>query len=88
MTLSAMSYDDLSAALDRLRTLGELHGPVRGSDGAVRFAPLPPDAQPDLTAQRSLLPPKKYLLAPSETILTYHPATGYQAPPSIWTGSF
>jgi sulfhydrogenase subunit beta (sulfur reductase) len=81
MTLSALSYNDLPLVLARLQTLGELHAPLRGSDGAVRFGPLPPGAQPDLTAQRSLLPPKKYLLAPSETILTYHPATGYQAPP-------
>lgn len=81
MTLFSLSYANLAPFLTRLRILGELHGPVRGNDGAVRLKPLPPGQLPDLAAQRSLLPPKKYLLAPSETILSYHPATGYLTPP-------
>lgn len=61
-----------------LRRLGELHGAVREVDGTVRFGPLPPGNLPDLDAVRTLLPPKKYLLHPMETILTYRPDTGYE----------
>lgn len=64
--------------LDLLRQLGELHGPLRGDDGVLRFAPLTPGVLPDLEAVRSLLPPKKYLLHPQETILTYRSGSGYQ----------
>lgn len=70
----------LGSLLDRLRMLGELHGPLRCNDGAVRFSTLRDGDQPDLQALRSLLPPKKYLVAPTETILTYQPETGYQTP--------
>lgn len=81
MPLFLLTPHNLEPFLARLRSLGALHGPVRGADGAIRFGPLEPGTQPDLAALRSLLPPKKYLLAPSETILRYHPATGYQPVP-------
>lgn len=70
----------LEPFMARLRKLGELHGPVCGNDGAVRFGPLEKGTVPDLGTQRSLLPPKKYLLAPDETVLNYQPERGYQVP--------
>lgn len=66
--------------LDLLRLQGELHGPVRGSDGLVRFSAVEPGVFPDLSAPRTLLPPKKYLLHPRETILTYQTGSGYRVP--------
>jgi len=54
----------LEALLERLRRYGDLHAPVRGDDGVVRFSALSPGATPDLAALRTLLPPKKYLLQP------------------------
>lgn len=81
MPLYLLPKTALEPFMARLRTLGELHGPVSGGDGAVRFGLLGAGMLPDLAAVRSLLPPKKYLLPPSETILTYHPASGYQTPP-------
>ena len=80
MPLFILPQTALEPFMERLRTVGELHGPLRGSDDAVRFSFLQTGDQPDLTAVRSLLPPKKYLLAPDETILTYRPAAGYQTP--------
>ncbi|MDD2310497.1 MAG: 4Fe-4S dicluster domain-containing protein [Desulfuromonadaceae bacterium] len=71
---------NLAALLDRLRRYGELHGPVRGDDEVVRFAAIAPGTLPDLSALRTLLPPKKYLLHPQETILNYTAAAGYQMP--------
>lgn len=81
MPLFLLPYGTLATCLDRLRTLGELHGPRHDPDGALRFGPLQPGVQPQLQALHSLLPPKKFLLAPVETILTYRAGTGYQLPP-------
>lgn len=72
---------NLKKLLDQLRQHGDVHGPLRGADGAVRFAPLPPGTLPDLSAVRTLLPPKKYLLHPCETILDFKSDSGYQLPP-------
>ena len=67
--------------LERLRLYGDVVGPVRGEDGMVRFTSLAQDTLPDLSAVRSMLPPKKYLLHPREIILTYSKHVGYQQPP-------
>lgn len=71
---------NLEAMLERLRRKAEVHGPVRGDDGVVRFAELIHGILPDLSAIRTLLPPKKYLLHPRETILKYTFEAGYQLP--------
>lgn len=80
MPVDCIATRCLEQLLALLRRQGELHGPLRGDDGVVRFSPLAPGDLPDLAAVRTLLPPKKYLLHPEETILTYHAANGYQEP--------
>jgi len=70
----------LEQLLSLLRLRGELHAPQRGDDGALRFALLKPGDSPDLDALRTQLPPKKYLLHPRETILTYRAGSGYHKP--------
>ncbi len=70
----------LEKLLSLLRQLGELHAPQRGDDGVLRFALLKAGDSPDLDALRTQLPPKKYLLHPRETILTYRAGSGYQEP--------
>lgn len=83
MQVSFIKHSDLPALLERLRRHGDLHGPVRGNDGVVRFAALAAGIEPDLSALRTLLPPKKYLLQPRETLLNYAPDTGYQLPAAM-----
>ncbi|MDD2581477.1 MAG: 4Fe-4S dicluster domain-containing protein [Desulfuromonadaceae bacterium] len=75
-----IAQHNLEAMLERLRRKAEVHGPVRGEDGVVRFAELIHGILPDLSAIRTLLPPKKYLLHPRETILKYTSEAGYQLP--------
>ncbi|MDA8413935.1 MAG: 4Fe-4S dicluster domain-containing protein [Desulfobacteraceae bacterium] len=77
---SVIATHDFEQFLDLLRRQGELHAPLRGEDGVLRFALLAPGRQPDLAAVRTLLPPKKYLLHPQETILTYQADTDYREP--------
>lgn len=80
MAVRIIAHEKMELLLDRFRRHGEVHAPVRGNDGMVRFAALPPGTHPDLTATRTMLPPKKYLLHPQETILTYSVAAGYRLP--------
>lgn len=80
MAARFIANGSLEALLERLRRHAEVHGPVRGDDGVVRFAELVPGIHPDLSAIRTLLPPKKYLLHPRETILKYTAEAGYQLP--------
>jgi len=78
--LPFMASSLLEKFLGLLQQQGALHGPLRGDDGVLRFAPLGAGQLPDLTSLRPLLPPKKYLLHPVETILTYQPGSGYREP--------
>ncbi|PKN16329.1 MAG: 4Fe-4S ferredoxin [Deltaproteobacteria bacterium HGW-Deltaproteobacteria-23] len=80
MPVNFIATSSLEQFLDLLRQQGELHGPLRGDDGVLRFAPLLSGKLPDLASLRTLLPPKKYLLHPQETVLTYHVESGYQEP--------
>ena len=82
MSVYFIATNNLEQLLAILSQQGELHGPVRGEDGVVRFAPLLPGVLPDLDAVRTMLPPKKYLLHPQETILTYQADSGYREPDS------
>lgn len=78
--LASHNFEKLLMLLSRQ---GELHAPLRGTDGLVRFAALTPGVLPDLAAVRTMLPPKKYLLHPCETLLTYQTDTGYREPSII-----
>lgn len=80
MPVQYFDSENLQQLLDQLRHYGELHAPVRGDDGAVRFAPLPVGTLPVLTTLRTMLPVKKYLLHTRETILKYSLDSGYQQP--------
>lgn len=85
MSVLFIAANSFGQLLNLLRQQGELHGPVRGDDGVVRFAPLVPGVLPDLAAVRTLLPPKKFLLHPQETILTYQADSGYRIPDTTIT---
>lgn len=80
MSLPFIASTLMEKFLGLLQQEGELHGPLRGDDNVFRFAPLGSGKPPDLAALRTLLPPKKYLLHPVETILTYQPGSGYREP--------
>ncbi|MDD2853815.1 MAG: 4Fe-4S dicluster domain-containing protein [Desulfuromonadaceae bacterium] len=80
MVARFLEISNLKALLNLLRQRGPVHGPLRGADGVVRFASLTRGVLPDLSASRTMLPPKKYLLYPRERILTYTDHEGYRVP--------
>lgn len=75
-----LPFSSLDDFCEKLRSFGSVHAPLRSSDSGVRFQPLPEGAVPDFHTPRTLLPPKKYLLAPQEKILSYSDNTGYEQP--------
>lgn len=83
MAVSYLANHNLEYLVDQLRLYGRLYAPLRCEDEAVRFAPLLPGTLPDLSSLRTMLPVKKYLLHPLETILNYSAETGYQLPATV-----
>lgn len=83
MSVRFIGHSTLEDLLILLRKYGDLHGPLRCADGAVRFAPITRGTLPDLAELRTMLPPKKYLLYPCETILNFTAAGGYQLPAQV-----
>ncbi len=65
---------DLFAAV--LGQFGELHAPVE-KDGAFVFAPLAAWSEARLDYVRTVLPPKKYLLPPRETMFRFERGRGF-----------
>lgn len=82
MTRNLLRHDSISDFLEILATFGEVHGPVLTDDGVLAFRPVNAAADLRLNYSRPLVPPKKYLLHPRETVLTFDPDEGYQQPPS------
>lgn len=66
--------------VEALATFGEVHGPQSTDDGVTVFDRLASPSELRLDYRRTLLPPKKYLLPPRETILAYSPESGYREP--------
>lgn len=80
MAVCFLADKNLELFFDYLRNDGQLHATLSGEDGVLRFAPLKPGTLPNLSARRTLLPAKKYLLHPLETVLDYTAENGYQLP--------
>lgn len=66
--------------MEELATFGEVHGPKLTDDGVTVFGRITTHSELILDYCRTLLPPKKYLLPPKETILAYSPESGYREP--------
>ncbi|OGT99911.1 MAG: 4Fe-4S ferredoxin [Geobacteraceae bacterium GWC2_48_7] len=75
-------HESLSDLLKTLSGFGEVHGPVLSDDGVMTFGPIRAAENLQLNYSRTLLPPKKYLLPPRETVLSFAPDKGYLPPDS------
>jgi ferredoxin len=81
MARNLLKNDSLPVFLEILATFGAVHGPVLTDDGVPAFRPFSNAADLLLTYVRTRIPPKKYLLHPRETVLTFTPDAGYRQPP-------
>jgi sulfhydrogenase subunit beta (sulfur reductase) len=80
MAKDFLTTDSLYLFLNALAAFGEIHGPVMTEDGVLVLGRIESPADLILEYQRTLIPPKKYLLPPRETFLSYSPEKGYQQP--------
>jgi len=74
---------DLSELVVLLNRKMGVYAPGHSSDAVPSFIRLQPGDIPELSLQRTLLPPKKYLIHPHETLLQFSPDFGYRMPDEI-----
>jgi ferredoxin len=77
MSSDFLPDNKVAGFIKALTSLGEVQGPVEGPGGMTVLRHL--DKPEDLTLdyRRTRLPPKKYLLQPTETVLRYTATDGY-----------
>lgn len=80
MAKTFLASDSLPRFLEILARSGELYGPSMTEDGVTAFRQIVSAGEVCLDYQRTLIPPKKYLLPPRETVLTCTPDDGYRLP--------
>lgn len=80
MAMDFLKNDSLPFFLEALVPFGEVHGPIMTDDGVPAFGRIDSAADLLLDYQRTLIPPKKFLLPPRETCLTYSADEGYRLP--------
>lgn len=66
--------------MEILSSLGDVYAPCKDGDSAGRFVSCNNGETPDLSILRTILPPKKLLLHPHDTIANYSPERGYNEP--------
>ena len=76
MKVAVLAKADVEPFAEVLRQFGEVHAAVARGDGFA-FDRVESWADARLDCQRTLLPPKKYLLPPRETLLRYTPGAGF-----------
>ncbi len=67
-----LPIDALPRLLDELAPFGEIHGPILSDDDVAVFCRIASAADVLLGYQRTLLPPKTYLLPPPENAPHLH----------------
>ena len=77
MKVRKVRKDALDLFVAVLPRFGQVYAPVRRGSGWT-FAPPRLWSEVDLAYTRTLLPPKKFLLPPSERLLRFHRGSGYQ----------
>lgn len=81
MAKEFLDSSSLPLFLKELAAYGEVHGPVMTDDGVPVFGRIESTADLSLDSRRTLIPPKKYLLPPRETVLFFSSDSGYRLPP-------
>lgn len=80
MTYKFLADQSLEGFLESLHRFGNVHGPTLNRLGVLSFNPILSYPELHLEYQRTLLPPKKYLLAPQTTTLQFSADSGYSLP--------
>lgn len=81
MKILKLPGENLNGFIETLRGFGQLLAPQRKGSNSFVFAPLKDISKIDLNYTRTILPLKKYLLRPVETISKWTPCQGYRTTP-------
>ena len=77
MATNFLGNASLQRFFEELERFGRVHGPTLTEDGVMTFAPIDSAEELHLDYHRTLIPPKKFLIPPRETVLDFSPASGY-----------
>lgn len=75
-----LNQSQLGAFLEKLRIYGDLHAPTISDHGVAAFAALDDASELRLDYNRTLIPPKKYLIPFKEELLHYRDGSYHQSP--------
>lgn len=78
MAHNFLADEALTSFFQELTKIGTIHGPTRNEQGVQVFRKLASLADLDLAYQRTLIPPKKYVLPPKITTLEYDASLSYR----------
>ena len=80
MKIVILPKESLAEFIGHLRSFGELHAPVRRSEGSFVFAPVSDFSEIELNYTRTILPLKKYFFRPIEIMFDFSAQSGYEVP--------
>jgi sulfhydrogenase subunit beta (sulfur reductase) len=80
LTKNFLETDFFQNFFEELSQFGIIHGPSLTEDGVPAFTPLGSTTDLCIDYRRTLIPPKKYLIPPRETILAFVSELGYALP--------
>ncbi|BCS55766.1 4Fe-4S dicluster domain-containing protein [Geobacter sp. SVR] len=80
METNFLKHDLLPEFLEILASFGQVHGPLLTDSRVPAFGTITTVTDLRLYYRRTLIPPKKYLLPPRETILIFDPERGFESP--------
>ncbi len=86
LNVRVIAKDNLETFLGGLREFGEVFGPVEKERGAYIYAQLTDVKNVVQDAQRTVLPPKKYLYPQKEELFRFSTQEGYRKPESVDKG--
>lgn len=80
MKIVAMPKENLAKFIGCLSVFGEVHGPTERGEKSFVFAPVEDFSEIVLDYTRTILPPKKYFLKPTDVMFNFSAEKGYEVP--------
>lgn len=80
MKIVKLPKENLVEFMGRLGFFGEIHAPTKRSDGSYVFAPVRDFSEIALDCTRTILPLKKYVFKPVDTMFNFYAEKGYEIP--------
>ena len=80
MQIVKLPKENLDKFMGSLSKFGEIHAPIKKDENTYLFSKIEDLSKIELNYNRTILPPKKYFLPPTETMFRFSPEKGYEPP--------